>query len=213
MLAFPHPGSVKTEFMLSAFDACHAADSPVGELRDFRTGPTLAQARNQITRIFLESAHEWLWMCDADMIFSPRTLPALLDVADPESAPVIGALAFVQVGPNPGDQVPTMYRATREDGGKFTFASMDRFPLGELVQVAATGAACLLIHRDVFGRIGKTDPDWDGLWWAEITADGFSFGEDFSFCMRCAPAGIPVHVHTGVQVAHTKSMIIGGVNP
>jgi Glycosyltransferase like family 2 len=212
MLAFPHPGSVRTEFMLSVFDACTTPDSRVGELRDFRTGPAMSTARNQITRVFLDSALEWLWMVDADMIISPRTLPALLAAADPVSCPVLGALCFIQSGPTLGDQVPNMYSAVRHEG-RFTFKSFEEFPLGEPVQVAATGGACLLIHRDVFAAISKTDPDHDGLWFAEIVADGNLFGEDFSFCMRACRAGIPVRVHTGVQVGHTKSAVIGTVSP
>lgn len=213
MLAFPHPGSVKTEFMLSCFDACSAEGSRIGELRDFRTGPAMAQARNMVTKIFLESSFEWLWMVDSDMVFSARTLPALLAVADPETMPVVGGLCFVQLGPDHGEQACTMFSAIRDENGKFTFKSFDRFPLDQPVRVAATGAACLLIHREVFVKMMKQDPDIYGLWWADITADGSLFGEDFSFCMRCAQADIPVHVHTGVEVGHTKSTIIGRVKP
>lgn len=36
-------------------------------------------------------------------------------------------------------------------------------------------------------------------------------GEDLTFCLRCAAAGIPVHVHTGVQVGHMKSVMLGNV--
>lgn len=213
MLAFPHPGTVKSEFMLSCFDAIMHPWSRVGELRDFRTGPAMPQARNEISKIFLASPFEWLWMVDSDMVFSKATLPALLDAADQDTAPVVGALCFVQLGPDMGEQAPTMFHATRDDEGKFIFKSADKFPLGELVQVAATGAACLLIHRSVFERVSKADPDHDGLWWADTIADGKLIGEDFSFCMRCALAHIPVYVHTGVEVGHTKSTIIGRVTP
>lgn len=211
MLAFPHPGTVRTEFMLSVFDACQAPGSRIGELRDFRTGPAMAVARNTMTGIFLDSGYEWLWMLDADMIISARTLPALLAAADPVQVPVLGALCFVQLGQNPGEQAPTMFSGIRQDG-KFIFKSLVSFPMGEPVQVAATGGACLLIHRDVFAAVGKAN-DCDGLWWAEIIADGTLFGEDFSFCMRCANAAVPVHVHTGVEVGHTKSAVIGRVRP
>jgi len=214
MLAFPHAGEVKTEFMLSVFDACTAPDSRVGELRDFRTGPALAQARNQISRIFLDSPYEWLWMLDSDMIISAATLPALLAAASPEVMPVLGAMCFIQAGPVQGQEIPNLYEAVRDPrDGRFTFKSLERFPMGPPFRVAATGGACLLVHRSVFKRIEEADPSYRGLWFAELTAEGYAFGEDFSFCMRCSQAGVPVHVHTGVQVAHTKSAVIGCVSP
>jgi len=153
-------------------------------------------------------------MLDSDMIISSRTLPALLQAADPDTMPVLSAMCFIQAGPVPGMEIPNLYEAVRDPAdGRFTFKSLERFPLGPPVQVAATGGACLLIHRSVFKRIEEADPSYAGLWFAELTADGYAFGEDFSFCMRCAQASIPVHVHTGVQVAHTKTAVIGGVSP
>ncbi len=213
MFAFPHCGEVKTEFMMSLFAAVNDGESRIGELREFRTGPAMAQARNQITRMFLLSGMDWLWMVDTDMMFSGKTLPALLSVADPDTMPVVGALCFVQAGPETGEQYPTMFEGVRDEAGKFTFKSYDRFPMNDPVQVAATGAGCILIHRDVFGKIAKVQPEYDGLWWAETLADGCLFGEDFSFCMRCALAKVPVHVHTGVQVGHLKSSVLGTVTP
>jgi hypothetical protein len=199
--------------MLSALDAVIAPGSRIGEVRDFRTGPAMSTARNHIGQLFLDSPFEWLWMIDADMIISARTLPALLDAADPEARPVMGALAFIQTGPQPGEQIPNMWQAVLTEGGQLAFKSWEQFPLGEVVQVGATGGACLLLHRSVLELMNAKLPDYAGLWFAEITTRGTLFGEDFSFCMRCAQLRIPVHVHTGARVAHTKSMIIGEVFP
>jgi hypothetical protein len=33
-------------------------------------------------------------------------------------------------------------------------------------------------------------------------------GEDMTFCLRCAAAGIPVHVHTGVKAGHMKTTML-----
>jgi hypothetical protein len=37
-------------------------------------------------------------------------------------------------------------------------------------------------------------------------------GEDLTFCMRAAAAGLPIHVHTGIQVGHVKTTVLGKVN-
>ncbi len=33
-------------------------------------------------------------------------------------------------------------------------------------------------------------------------------GEDLTFCLRCAAAGIPVHVCTGVKAGHMKTTML-----
>ena len=33
-------------------------------------------------------------------------------------------------------------------------------------------------------------------------------GEDMTFCLRCAAADIPVHVHTGVKAGHMKTQML-----
>ena len=33
-------------------------------------------------------------------------------------------------------------------------------------------------------------------------------GEDLTFCLRCAAAGVPVHVHTGVRAGHMKTTML-----
>jgi len=39
--------------------------------------------------------------------------------------------------------------------------------------------------------------------------NGRRVGEDLSFCLRARSAGVPVNVHTGVQVGHVKSRMLG----
>lgn len=213
MLAFPHPGHVKTEFMQSVMAAAYSPGSRVSEVREYRTGPAMSTARNALGRILLHSVNDWIWMVDSDMIFNERTLPNLLHRADPVERPVVGALAFIQAGPARGEQIPNMWHAVIGPDGQLAFKSYEQFPLGETVQVGATGGACLLIHRSVFETMDAKLPDYRGLWFAEIVKNGVLFGEDFSFCMRCAQLGIPVHVATAVRVGHTKSTIIGEVYP
>src|SRR3954451_3931639 len=54
-----------------------------------------SEARNRVTAHFLDKTEtEWLWWVDADMGFEPDTLTRLLDAADPDARPVVGALCF-----------------------------------------------------------------------------------------------------------------------
>ena len=67
---------------------------------------------------------------------------------------------------------------------------------------AATGAAFLLMHRDALETVAVAAADAAAPWFREsaIGAPLSLLGEDLTFCLRCAAAGVPVHVHTGVQV-------------
>ena len=216
MLSFPHPGSVRTEFMMSVL-AAMGGDSPVAQIDAYGTGPTLSKARNEMARRFLATSCEWLWMADADMEFTARTLPALLSAADPASAPVIGALCFAK---DPGGGIfPVAYKSALDESGNLLFgrAKLVWHPDGKPVRVAATGTGCLLMHRSVFARIDESCPQDRGLWFAEARLNPAAVdprdkhcGEDISFCYRCGRAGIPVMVHSGVRAGHVKTVPLGG---
>lgn len=209
-LAFPHPGNVATPFMIRTISALYCTDSRLGEVADLQTGPGIGLARNKMVRSFLDSPCEWLWMCDTDMLFSNETLPALLSHADPEERPVVGAFCCVV---NNDVIKPSLYMAAEDADGKFGFAYLEKWPHDELIRVDATGAGCLLMHKSVFKRISEANPDDDGLWFAEMIIGGNQIGEDMSFCIRCRAAGIPVYVHTGIEVGHVKLVQLGKVSP
>ena len=214
MLAFPHPGHVSTEFMLSVLAASNPPATPIAGITDLKTGPFLSQARGEITTMFLDSGLEWLWMVDADMRFTADTLPALLAYAHPDTVPVIGATC--QAITRNGQVIVTAYRADKDETtGRFGMTSLagDDLPPDTLIRVDATGCACLLIHRTVFTRLDENWPGPHGLWFAEQAIDGRIFGEDMSFCLRCGDAGIPVHVHTGIQAGHMRDIQVGEVTP
>jgi len=210
LLYFPHNGTVQTEFLLSLLATLNDPASRVGEMRHLQAGPLLGAARNQITTDFLAySPWEWLWMVDSDMIFTPKALGVLLAAADPVDRPVMGALCWI---PGESRKLPTMYKPDLV-GGRASFSHIFDYEPGATVRVAATGAACLLLHRSVFKRLEAANGESAGLWWSPLAVDGQEFGEDFSFCIRCADAGIPVHVCTGAETGHVKAAIFGRAGP
>lgn len=209
MLSFCHPGTVRTEFMMSVHEAVRAHGSRISSVEPLLSGPALTISRNRQVERFLASDAKWLWMLDTDMVFSPATLPALLASADPSERPVMGAVAMTLQGDS---LLPAMYAANRDDDG-ISFSPLAQWPTTGLLQVDATGCACLLIHRDAFRRISKASPADDGLWFAEICVNESQFGEDISFCLRCLVAEIPVLVDTRVTVGHVKPIMLGTVSP
>lgn len=187
-----------------------------GGLLDWESGVNVASARNAICEKFLkESQAEWLWMLDTDMDFRADTLDRLLAEAHEDKAPIVGALCF---GIDKGLYFPTLYdmKGTPEWP---EFVRYDTWAPDSMMQVFATGAACLLIHRSVFERIrDQQTPTPAGgsapagpVWFNRVPnlSTGQLIGEDLSFCVRVRAQGIPIFVHTGVQTTHHKPVWVG----
>jgi hypothetical protein len=81
------------------------------------------------------------------------------------------------------------------------------------VQVSATGTGFLLMHRGALEKVRRHAGDTAAPWFREspVGAPLSLMGEDMTFCLRAGAAGIPVHVHTGVQVGHMKPEMLGKV--
>lgn len=168
-------------------------------------------ARNEGAAQFLRTGVDWLWWTDTDMGFAADTLERLLAAADPAHAPVVGALCFAQKMPGEDglggyhtEAVATIYDWLSADDAR-GFIGRSDWPADELVRCAGTGSACILIHRSVLATIAETQ----GPCWYEPVPNpevGAVIGEDLSFCLRCAIAGIPIHVHTGIRTSHMKTV-------
>jgi hypothetical protein len=69
------------------------------------------------------------------------------------------------------------------------------------------------MHRDALGKVQASSGDMSAPWFKEVPVGAplALMGEDLTFCLRCQAAGIPVHVHTGIQVGHMKPVMLGKV--
>jgi hypothetical protein len=195
---------------------------PKGDVIHIQSSPRIHEARNTVVDHFaaLEQQPEWLLMLDADMTFEPQLLYQLMATASLNEVPILGGLCFG--GGRVHEPFPTIYRLEQKEVGGRRYPSIDKvfdYPRNALVKVGATGAACLLIHRQVlavmkehFGTLadGRINPS---PWFAEgvIGPEGQSWGEDTAFCLRAHALGIPVHVHTGIKLGHMKEQVIDEV--
>jgi GT2 family glycosyltransferase len=180
------------------------------QVAETTTGPlALAQNRNELAKLTLESGADWLFMVDADMGFAPDTLERLLADADPAARPVIGALCFSHRNARPDGMggfdtfcSPTIMQRLLWDDGIWRFTGSEHYPVNALVRCGATGAACILIHRTALLRVREAV----GETWFTRTPDGAGQlqGEDVSFCERLFELDIPLYVDTGVRTTHCK---------
>lgn len=168
------------------------------------TGPNLATARNRQARTFLGTDSEWLWIVDSDMAFQENTLDLLVEAANPQWAPIVGALCFGQKSVD-GTLVfyPTLYQV--DDDGAYR---VDDYPADQMFQVSATGTACLLIHRSVLEKMQANYPEPFPWFAEEINEWGGLNSEDVTFCLRAGELGFPVHVHTGIKTGHSKRFLL-----
>lgn len=173
----------------------------------------LEEGRNQLVATFLDNTEcEWLFMFDADMGFAPDTVDRFLAVADPETAPVVGGLAFAQkltgLGPCQAGRHrvdPTIYH-WRDEGEDVGFVAMRNYPTNTLVECQGTGAACLFVHRTAAEKVRA---EYGDRWFDRVThPKGQRFSEDLSFCVRLAGVAVPLHVHTGIQTSHRKEVYL-----
>jgi len=174
----------------------------------------LVLKRNYAVKLFLDGTpHEWLWMIDTDMGFAPDVVERLVQSAHPVDRPVVGALCFTLSdaaydGMNGmrTSLVPTIYRMGHTREGHATFSHFGDYPTNTMIQVAATGAACILFHRSV---LEKVRADHGDHWFDQMyNEDGQMVGEDFALCMRLGAAGIPIWVHSGIPTNHHKDVWI-----
>lgn len=178
----------------------------------------VAAARSEISQYFLDHTDaEWLFMVDSDMGFADDTVDRLVESAERNSVPVLGALAFAQkvdpdLKPGPYGAVrtritPTLYAYLERPNGERGFRSITKYKRDAFQHVAGTGAACILIHRAALEAVGPnpfmpvTDPKAGG------NGTPRTFSEDLSFCIRVQAAGLDMGVDTSIKTTHYKGGI------
>ena len=210
VIGYIHPGSVRSEFCTSLIATALQGKTRVDQVLALESGPNISTARNMVVREFLDNQRApWLLMVDTDMVFAPTALDRLVAAADPVERPIVGGLCFSLVN---GEVQPTMYELT-ETGDRPAFVRYTQWPEDGLMRVTATGAAFLLMHRTALETVERLTKDVSAPWFREtpVGAPLALMGEDMTFCLRCLAAGIPVYVHTGVQVGHMKTTMLGKV--
>lgn len=155
----------------------HADNGPIDTLR------------NDLVEKALQIGATHIMMLDTDMDYHPQTIPRLLS----HKLPVVGALTFRRYPPFD----PIMLRGKLGD-----YESIDEWKEGELVEVDATGAGCLLFNMDVFKRMPKP--------WFKFRhlKTGEGIGEDIGFCSDLKDAGYRIFVDTTVPSGHMTTLLV-----
>lgn len=218
VVAYLHPGEVSAAFSMSLLKLMlhetARTGMPPAVIANRCASGGLVKGRNEVVQNFLDRTDaQWLLFADSDMGFAPDALEQLLRIAHRRERPIVGGLCFGlrREGTDPDTHAerfrcfPTVYEfGETEDAIGFRIVA--DYPRGELVPVAATGAAFVLVHRDALEAIrAKYGDDW----YTQIThpKGPTTFSEDMSFCVRAQACDLPIHVDTRVKTCHDKGGI------
>jgi GT2 family glycosyltransferase len=195
MIGYVRPLMVHGDFMESLILEANRAKAEVfGQFSE----PYVDQMRNFVVDQFMASNCEWFLSVDTDIILPECVVQRLLA----RRQKLIGALIYVAADPI----FPQVYNKIADFGfgGAGQYLVNETWEPGSLVKADATGAGCLLIHRDVFDAIPR---DRNPLVRHEHEGTQM-FGEDFTFCRRAKAAGFQLYIDTSVKAGHIKTRVI-----
>lgn len=196
VLGVIHDEQMASPFVWSLFDLTRKrGDQIVGAISVGGGAGRLDNARNEVAKRFLRVNSEWLLTLDTDMVFSIEDFDTLLKSADPDFAPIVSGMYFV-------DERPPRAAAANTVGS--SIKSITDWEEDKLITVDWCGAGFMLIHRSVFEKVGD-DPYRQDI----VAPSGALVGEDYSFCERARQTGFIVQVNPSVFIGHVKPRILG----
>lgn len=160
------------------YELIHADNGPIDTLR------------NDIVKKALAMDATKLIMLDTDMVYHPKTVTSLLA----RNLPVVGGLSFRRYPPFDSIMLKRI---------GLQYESINEWEEGELVEVDATGAGCIMYDMDIFRKL--PDP-WFKFRKEEDT--GRSIGEDIGFCEDLRAAGYRIFVDTSVPSDHLTTLAV-----
>lgn len=196
VLGVIHDAHMDSPFVWSLFNLTRRReDQIIGAISVGGGAGRLDNARNEVAKRFMRLNSEWLLTLDTDMVFSVENFDALLASADPDFAPIVSGIYFVDERP------PRAAAANTVDD---SIKSISDWEDDKLIPVEWCGAGFMLIHRSVFEKLGD-EPYRQDI----VAPSGALVGEDYSFCERARQAGFTIQVNPSVFVGHVKPRILG----
>lgn len=189
----------------------------------------ITRARNELTRIFLESEHDYLMFIDADIGFDGEAVAQLL-AADKDV--VCGIYPKKEVNWESVERAASGGKQGLEDyAGAFVFnmvGSEDtRSDESGCIEVRHGGTGFMLIKRGVFEFLAPYVPtyrvssfqDEQGNYVKPLTheffatsidASGALLSEDYHFCELVREHGGSIHAHPFIKLHHVGTYVFGG---
>ena len=178
-----------------------AADRPDFVLLEAGRGGDVAEKRDTQVKMGMKEGCTHFILLDADMIYPPTFLKDLFKTLDIHQAHMVGGLCFR--GYEPYD--PLIWDLDTEN----LLKPFDDYKFGDIVKAGATGAACLLIKREVFEKLERP---WFQIHQEEKTVDGKNIvirrGEDIYFTRKATTAGFKLLINTDYDIGHLREFAV-----
>lgn len=160
----------------------HADNGPIDTLR------------NDIVEKALKEGCTHLIMMDVDQTYPVNTIPRLLS----HNLPIVGCRVHRRYPPFDS----LMLKIKEIDDRTNSYDSVDDWEEGELLEVDATGAGCLMFNMEVFRKLPYP--------WFKFRKQpgGGIVGEDIGFCQDLKAAGYKIFVDTSLECGHLATMIV-----
>jgi hypothetical protein len=180
-------------------------------------GTLITNARNGLVRQFLDMADgpEWLLMVDDDQVYPEHLLDGLIACVEQveeqtgEKCLTMAVPVWRFEGRSAEDVrvVPNVFELAEE--GPAIERPMENLPENAVLQVAAIGAGCFMVHREALERVRALAIEHgigaDNCWFCQ--PPGTTLGEDVWFCRALAHAEIKLYVTTTLGVLeHVKEI-------
>jgi len=171
------------ECLLKMFGGHPAKYVPISEQRPH------AQARNSITRRFLDTDAEYLLWIDSDTIWDKDDIQLLMDVLD-HGADIVTGIQFA----SGSHRLPIIRRLNLQYGVMEPIAKLPDSAIP--FEIDGCGFGFILMTRKVLEAIKEP--------WFDFK---HGFSEDLNFCIAAKLAGFRIWAHPGVLVGHIAPKI------
>jgi len=207
LISVPNTGTIKTELVNVLLNIATRNPQSIGV--DLPQGMPVDSSRNNAVKRFLATKFEWMLPIDSDVVPPIDVVDRLLR----HKKKIVSAVCWSSMGGEKGGEweqdilpYPTVMEKA-EDGKGWRLARAKLESSETLIQVDAVGMACVLIHREVFEKMGG---NWFRL---SYGADGIcTGGEDFAWCLKAKELGYEIWVDKSIQCSHYKSVDLLKIN-
>lgn len=215
-ISFVHHGEVNAFFMAGVIDIMRQYSTTIGSYNGLQGLGLLAKTRNMAVAHFLDNTKDdWMLIIDSDEYLPIKSFKKLIDAADNWKTPIVSGLVFGVFNPLDANYKPrpSIYKESKEEGH---FDVYFDYKVDSLMEVAAAGTGCLLIHRRVLEKMREDYQEQTGKDWAWFfdgpVGDNEWLSEDLSFCNRIKESGFKIHAHTGAILPHSKNIWVSEAN-
>jgi GT2 family glycosyltransferase len=163
-------------------------------------GGDIAEKREAQVELGLSMDCTHILLLDGDMVFPENTIPDLFNVLE-DGADMAGGLCYRGYPP----YNPLIWHPTEER----QLVPFVDYKFGDVVDAGATGAACLLIKREVFEKLERP---WFRIQNEVQENDGVVItvrrGEDTYFCRKATKAGFKLRIMTEYDIGHIRELSV-----